>query len=483
MPLWTQEELVGVLKTADPDISGERINSILQKYGALSAGDVSFEAHTKDTMPAAGRPGPGGRVYDGGPFSAHNSTILNGIPRGGSPLARWLPTSKIKARYNVVNHMEYVAPKDFDPASETYQQWLNGLSIPVCGYGPSATWSGFAYQQAGGSFSFSTEQMKIVEDGGLPYYEDIELFVLEANGQRTQITNDADWAVAILIRVAESHVDWVLINGRKDNSDMEFDGLMTQITEGYIASKIIGRGIPHWPDPYVTDGAALVTASAVLAQLHINVRVVMNRIKLLNWNLSPGDLVVAMHPSMWDNLAEHIAAGAFDRYTNAYNFDGTMSQIEFMNRLDGIRATKSMSIDGFLVPVLEDTHLAASSTVDSAPAVTGDIGIFVRAAGGFVLLKQEWLDWSELQVPAALVDSRLVIQNGFARTGWVTEASKCYYYFLEMFGRVASKMHNFQGRLNSVSVPVLSGDEVLSGSFTSPDFAPLKYHGSLDSIG
>lgn len=481
---FTQAERAKLIKEAlgmsDEELDAERIERIVKRVDELEQGTVIAQ-YLKDTMPAAGRPGPGGRIYDGGPFSQINSNdgILSGVPQGGSDLARWLPTNKMKSRYVDVKHLEFVSPDGFDPSVDTYAQWLNGITIPECGFGPNATWSGFEYTQSGGDYSFQTDMMKPLEDGGLPYYEGMQLFQLNHNGTRTPIEDDRDWAVAILIRVVEEHTNWVLIQGRRDNSDMEFDGLLSQLTEGYIASKTIGRGIPHFVDPYVIDGAALIAAANVLAQLHINVRVQMNRIKLGGWTVNPGDMAVAMHPAMWDNLAPAIAAGAFDLFVNSFNFDGQVSQIEFNERLDGIRMKGSMRIDGFEVPILEDTRLAASSVVGSTPSITGDIPILVRAAGGVQLLSQDWLDWNTISYPTELGIQQRTLQDGFAAYGWVTEASACYFYWLKMHGRVTSKMHQFQGIINSVSVPVLSGDEVLSSSFTSKDFPAAKYHGGV----
>lgn len=446
-----------------------------------------FEQYRKDTMPAGGRPTYDGRMYENGPFGFIDEEITSHVISGGSPLMNWIPSRNIKDRYHHVAHLDFIAPEGFTGA-ESYPTWLRSIEIGECGYGPSTDWSGFAYQQPGGSFSWSTSMMKTYEDSGIKYYEEQPIRRLRGSMIGSPITTDKEWAVARILHAMEVHLDFVIKHGDRQNSDMEWDGLDQIIRTGYVASRVYGSGTPHWADPIVVNGTTLTTAGQILTTIRVLIRRIVNRIQARNWSLNSGDLIVFMSKTMWDNLAEFVAAGGMHQYTNAYGFSGEMNIADFERRLS---ATKSgglgfgtISVDGMEIPVMTDPNMGANSQFNpgggAVDAVTGDIFILTRRAGGMTFLEQQYVDWNQLDYPA-INENKFALQNGIVRAGWITEANKCYYYYGEMMGRMVCTMLPLQARINGVSVPTLDSLEVEAGAFYAKDF--YAFNGSQGGEG
>lgn len=478
---YTEDDMAAVLKMSGI-VGGEDIDGILKKHAAL----------TKDTMPAAGRPLTDSRLYDGGPFGFNPGEILSTVTTGGSALMNWIPSKSVKSRRTQISHLEFVTPEGFDPETTTYAEWLASLSLDDCGYGPSTVWSGFTYSQSGGSFSWSTNMMKTYEDSGLRYWEQQPTYAVRGNfaGSPLSLQSDRQWAVARLMMAAETHLDYVLKHGNASNSAMEWDGLDQILLPGYVQSRVEGPGIPHWADPYILNGSAITTVAELLTFIRRAVRVIRNRARAVNWTIIPGDMVLHMPSSMWDAVAESVAAGGMYAYTNAFGFDGSQTfgdfRTELTSVLSGGNGQGVITVDGFPVFVMPDVNTGHSTTITTtgpvtSPGVTGDVNLLTRRAGGMTLLEQQYIDWTKLDYPAVNENVRMLL-NGQARTGWVTEANKCYYYYMEMAGRMVSFMQPLQARILSVTVPVLDAEEVIAGSFTSPDFLPFKSAGSLTPV-
>ena len=489
------KELANTLKEAG--VAPEKIESTIA-LAAINYEKISGKKYDyrKDTMPAEGYPPPGGRILDGSPFSLTNQMIFNGVPmnRGGNAISNWLPTGKMTGRKKQVQHLDFIIPNGFDIDTQTYAEWLATQSIGECGYGPSGDWSGFTYESGGGSFSWSTKMLKQIEDGGLPYYEQMPITgynLLNADGSTTRIESDADWALALVMMLSEDHLNYVTTFGYAENSDMEWDGIMAIVTDGYVQAHTVGRGVPHWANPMIVDGSAIVTAAELLSEMHQMVRHARRRARLKNWPIAMGDMVFYMSAMMWDQLAEEISAGALLNYTNAYNFEGQIDIAAFETRLLRTRTggfgMGVIPIDGVDVPVIVDDNMGVNSTIEISavvtPAVTGDVLLLTRRAGNFQLWSHDFLDYSDLGGPRH-PDESFGVQNGFGKAGRVTEANKCFYWYMEMMGRLTCNMLPLQGRITSVSLPVLSqyGIEAPS-AYSNKQFYPYKVHGSIEPMG
>ena len=435
-------------------------------------------------------------MLDGGPFSVINETVFNGLPvnSGGNKISRWIPSGKMTSRKKDVQHLEFIVPKDYDPDTQTYGEYLALLDIGECGYGPAATWSGFRYQVEGGSFSVTTDMLKQIESGGLPYYESMPLNfgydLIGADGSTMRVEDDADWALALSIMMAEEHLNYVTTFGYNENSIMEWDGISAIVTAGYVDAHTVGRGVPHWADPLIRDGAAIVTAAETLSEMYMMVTHIMNRAQMKNWPLVPGNIVFYMSSAMWDLLAAHIASGALEQFQTSYNFTGGITIDSYLNRLEETRrggyGYGVVPINGFPIYVIPDNNLGVNSTVTISSvdyaAVTSDIFLLTRQAGRFQLWSHDFLDYSDLGGPS-FENETFAVQNGYGKGGYVTESNKCYYYYMEMVGRLSCNMLPLQGRITSVSLPTGSVYSMEAPGFYSPEFYPYVAKGSLNPMG
>lgn len=438
--------------------------------------------------PLAGARPTSGWLYDNGPFGLIDDDPISMAIPGTSPLGNWLPSRRITDRFETVSHLEWIAPANFD-GSQTYSEWLSGISIDDCGYGPSTSWSGFQYQMTGGSFSWTTSKMKTYPDGGIKYHEKQPMYTLRGSSIGQPLSSDKEWAVARVLIAMLYHLDYVLKYGNAANSQMEWDGISQILTPGYVQARIFGTGIAHWADPLIVNGAP-ITSVAVLAQaLRVTIRRLRRRLRDRNWSVGPADMAVFLPATMWDNISEYLAMGAFYKYTNGYGFDGTMTFRDFKEEYRSVRSGGlgygTLDIDGEAVPVIADGSMGMNVTLDPSGtpknAIAGDIFVLTRRANGMTLLEQQYVDWDKLDYPTSDPEETFTVQNGLVRAGWITEANKCFYYYGEMAGRVVSYMQPMQAVIRNVVMETLDANENESGNFTSPDF--YAYNGGRGGQG
>ena len=459
------------------DLRDQLIFTLLKASGGDAVNADAVSRYLKDAMPAGGR-ATSGYLYENGPFSLIDDDIFSAVVTGGSPLMQWLPTRFINDRFDNVAHLEWIAPEGFNGA-QTYAEYLANVDIDDCGYGPSTSWSGFAYQMTGGSFSWTTNMMKPYQDGGTKYYENSPMYTIrgQAGVVGNPLSSDREWAVARLFHVLEGHLDYVLKHGDRANSNMEWDGLDTIIRPGYVQSRRIGPGTPHWADPIVVNGVTLNDTADILKRVRQVVRRLRNRANSRNWQIQAQDMAILMPATMWDQLAEFIAMGAMYRYTNQFGFDGRQTFSDFRSEYRDTRAGGigfgTIDVDGTPVPVLADPNMGMNVTIDPAgtpvPGVMGDIYVLTRRANGITLLEQQYVDWRNLDYPTMMEDI-VDLEQGHVRAGWITESNKCFYYYAEMAGRMVSYFQPMQGVIRNVALETLDQNEMEAGMFYAPDF-------------
>lgn len=488
MPNFTEKDVATALEAAGIDlVQLPKAMRILEgmRDGSIDpeTGQEIRKSDRKDTVPS--RPLYGSRIFENGPFSLIDNDLFSNIASGGSAIMRWIPTATMRSRRSHVAHLDWVAPEGY-LGDTTYPEYLAGISIGECGYGPSTVWSGFSYQMSSGSFSWTTTSMRPYEDGGLHYYEEMPVYAVRGeNLNMPVISSDAEWAIARVIHIMETHLDFVLKHGDRANSEMEFDGLDVIVRPGFVASHIYGTGTPTWADPVFFNGAALNDAGTLLRKIRAIIRLIRKRARDRNWTLAPSDMVLYMGTTMWDQLSEFVAMGAAFQYTNTYGFTGEQSfrdfRAEYRETRQGGVGFGTIDIDGTPVPVLTDSNLGAGTTLDTGSggvdAITGDIYILTRRAGGMSFLMQEYLDWGDLDYPAKNRENHFLLQGGLVRSGWVEESNKCYYYYGEMVGRLICTMLPMQGRLTNVTIPVLDVLEHEAAAFWNPDFYAFRAQG------
>lgn len=472
------------------------LESLFKMMGSVLASKLApdqMERLMKDTMPAGGRP-VNGRLYDGGPFSLINEDIYSLNIGNSSEFTQWMDTEAVDYKIDEVQHITWGAvPYGFD-GSQTYADWLSTITIDTCGYGPSGVnWDGFTYRVEGGSFSFTSDMMTVIEDSGIKLYQKQPLYNIRGgNGPISGvISSDKDWAIAQLLDVARRHVDYINLYGEKLNSDMEWDGIHTIITPGYVGARVVGPSASAaYADPLWFNGAALGAPANPATVLKLINTMVKNRRKFAasrNWTINPADEILLMHPDQLELLQESLAQGGLPYYNNLFGSAGqlTLTLGEYEARLTRFRESNMLQLSGRSIRVITDINIGHESVIDDTTdgtGHTGDIFYLVKRVNGMTVLSNKFLDWNKLDYPFKGTDRMAEIQGGIARTGWVEEASKCYYYFLEMYGRMVCTFMPMQGRISNVTMARHdAADLVEQTAFWAPNYA--GFNGEMGGTG
>jgi hypothetical protein len=430
--------------------------------------------HAKDTL--QGDHPTSGLLYQNGPFSLIADDIISMAVDTGSPLLQWIPTRAVDFRFPTVAHLEWVAPEGFD-GSDTYAEYLRTIDISECGYGPSAVWSGFEYQTEEGQWSFTSPKLH-VDDFGMRDYENSPIYTVRGNSLGAVLDNDADWAVARALMVMQQHMNYLIVNGDRSNSVMEYDGLDTVIAPGYVQSHLVGPGVPHWANPLVVNGAGVTDPVAILTLIRAVVRKLRARLQARRWGVAQNDMVVVMPAGMWSYIADaHASGGNVGFVTN--NFAGQMTYRDFLAErsriMQGGIGYGFIDVDGTPIAVVPDENMGNNATInpgtdEEAGGVAGDIFILTRRANGITLLEQQYVNWGALDYPTNGTEDVFTVNGGLVRAGWLMENNKCFQYYAEARGRLASYAQPFQARINNVAVATLLSAENEGANFWSPDF-------------
>jgi hypothetical protein len=263
---------------------------------------------------------------------------------------------------------------------------------------------------------------------------------------------------------------------------MEWDGISQIIKPGYVQSKLIGTSqSAALADPLWMNGVALGVPTDPALLLKVLNSMVRNRrtyARQRGWSLNLSDVALLMHSTVLEMLQQAQAAGGMAYWENYFGSAGQIIQTldGYENRLQALRESKTLRLDGVDIPVLVEDNLGfyGSITIGGTPteAYTGDIFFLVRRLNGMNVLENRFVDWNKVNYPFKNTDQFQQIQGGIARTGWVDEAKKCYYYFLEMHGRMVCMMMPMQGRISNITiVPNNSLDFVEQTAFWAPNTA------------
>lgn len=427
-----------------------------------------LETHAKDTM--TGTRNTTGNLYQNSPFSANIDEPLSLVISGGSPLMNWIPSRLVDYRYEAIAHIEFVTPEGMD-GSQTYRDYLAALEIAECDYGPTAVWSGFEYQQEGGTWSFQSPVLKH-EDFGMRDYEKSPIYTVRGdNAGLVSLKNDADWATARALLALEGHMNYNLLFGDRNNSVMEMDGLATVIDTNYVQNRRVGPGTPHWANPTVVNGATLGTPKEVLAQVRALVDQRLRRARMKGWSVAPGDIAVVLPSGMWQYLAEEIAKNGGYTGVEVNNYRDFASERSRINQ--GGLGYGFIEVSGRQIPIIPDDGLGVNTTIapgtdDQEYGISGDIFVLVRRASGITLLEQQYIDWTKLNTPAD--EEKFTLFGGSVRGGWKILNNKCFQYYVEMGGRLVTYFQPMQARLNNVFLPTTLVNENESPFFWNQDF-------------
>ncbi len=429
----------------------------------------------KDTVPPSNGLSPfitNGMLYrDGGFWSMCTDEVISDVVQGGSTLMEWIPARGVDTVQSNVAHLAWVGPDGFT-GSTTYMEYLAGLAdAGNCSYGPSDDWNGFEYAHQGYTVS-RTSPTLTPEDFGGRFCDRQPVMRVRGNSVGINLQNDAEWAMAKAGMGLEGHLNWNLIYGDPTIAKYTYDGLDVIIQPGWVASKLIGAGAAVFSDPLVVNGVGLTTPQSILQTIKGMVRKIRSRSSQRGYMLTANDCAIVMPTAIWTYIADAIALGllmAVAPSTITVNITPEGFQRERDRITAGFYGFGFIPVDGIPVPVIvEDTMGANVDLAGDTSGVTGDIFILTRYFKGITILEHQFFNWNVLgSYPA---ENEIIQQNGMLRTGWVTEANKCFYYYAEMKGRLLSSFQPLQGRINNVTVTSILENENESGSFGSQDW-------------
>lgn len=432
----------------------------------------------KDTVPPTGGLSPfltNGLLYrDGGFWSMCTDEVISDVVSGGSTLMRWIPTRGVDTIQSNVAHLAWVGPDGFT-GSQTYMEYLAGLAeAGDCSYGPSDDWNGFEYAHQGFAIS-RTSPTLTPKDWGARYCDRQPILRVRGDSAGINLANDAEWAMAKAGIGLENHLNWNIIYGDPAIANYTYDGLDVIIQPGWVSSKLIGGGSAVFSDPLVVNGVGLTTPQQILTTIKGMVRKIRARASQRGYMLTANDTAIVMPTAIWTYIADAIALGllmAVAPTTIQVNITPEGFQRERDRITQGFYGFGFIPVDGIPVPVIVEDVMGANvdMTVEAeeVSGVTGDIFILTRYFKGITILEHQFFNWGSVQGYPA--ENEMIMQNGMLRTGWVTEANKCFYYYAEMEGRLLSSFQPLQGRINNVTVASILENENESGSFGSQDW-------------
>lgn len=439
---------------------------------ALQQEMVQKNTFEKDAvpMPALNR----GILYNtGGFWSGCTDTVIADVATGGSKIVQWLPTRGVNNVMSKVAHLAWVGPENYD-GSETYMDYLAGLAQEdECGYGPADDWNGFEYSHSGYSVSRSSPTLKPHHWGG-KYCETQPIMRVAGNNAGINISTDAEWALAKAGIGLENHMNWNVIYGDPAVANYSYDGLDKIIRPGWVAAHADGPGQVVFSDPIFIDGTSLTSEQEILNKIKFMVRKVRQRAKDRGYTLTANDYAIFMPSAHWGRISEAIAAGALVTGQNTSTTTIFLTPEDYSRELERVRSgffgEGYIVVDGIPVPVITEDLLGSNVTLpDTTPGVVGDIYVLTRFFRGITILEHQYLNWNMFQgYPTNGTEH--VIENGMLRYGWVMEANKCFYYYVETHGRLLTTMQPMQARLVNVTVSSEEANENESVNPASPDW-------------
>lgn len=418
-----------------------------------------------------------------GPWSSCNDEIISDVVQGGSVLSKWIPTKVVDYINDVQNHLSFVIPDGWTGA-QSYTEFLQALGTPsVCDFGPATDWSGFSYTHKGGRAGFKTETFRQDhwQRGG--FCEKQPTRRIRGPLSSVPITNDADWAVARLGIQFENHLNYNLIHGDSATIPYTWDGILSVIQTGWVqAHTTLGTAV--FSDPISENGIGL-TAAGVLSRIRDMFRKIRNRAAARGILISANDIALVMSSAHWTVLSEEAALNLMNIPMNGLDpaVSVTISADGYENRLEklksGFYGFGYLPVDGFALPVIVEDLLGTNYVTDTnEPAVIGDILLLTRFLGADTLLEDVRQDFNAFRGHPAGNGTETLMQNGTVRTGWVSEANSCFYFYMETEGRFSCYGQPYQGRLNNVALVTSSANQIEHAAPTGRNWYIFNGNGS-----
>ena len=467
------------------NIDQSNMYAVQMAWGRFSADMLGTNYYSRNMI--VGPYSSSNKLYDSGPFTWRDEDIISDVTTAGSPIMQWMPTTDgYRTKYQPVSHLEAIAPAGFDGTD--YFAFLAGQDIAECEYGPGTKFNTFQYEVTGGEFSVSTDTFKINPSFALSQdYERSPHFRVRGPNQGLPLDNDVDFGTAAAALHAQRHLNIVMLYGDETNSDLEWDGLDTILTSGYVSARLISGsgGSANFADPVIRSASSFATIGTFVEELREMIRYLRTRFSLRQLDVADGDQVICMCRPAWNAVAEYLATHSYvtsyissssSVITTPADADARLERL-----LTGGMGYGAFNVDGRPVPVLIDDNLD-TATGTSTTSVS-DVYVLTRRIGGEVILEQQFLNYEDALRRYPIqnswsTDSALGL-GGIMRYGWVQENAKCVYYFAEMAGRMVSRAQPYQGRFTSLTVPLNSAYPVESNTYTDNFWATVAAGGTL----
>ena len=409
--------------------------------------------------------------------------------QGGSDLLNWLPQRGVNAWNDVIKHIDSVAAEGFT-GEKTYYQFLASQNpVGECDFGPGAEFQVFEYYQSLGRISFSNKNRPLnFQHYGMQRWQTEPRQIVRGYADENQFfTNDADWIVALLSEVREQHLNWVAVHGDAavPSGNGMFDGLDTVISRGYVLARRRGGGSSNFIDPVLINGASLDTAEKVAKAIQSACRTLLYRMFTRGYLPAFGDMVVVMNPIQWAYVAQAIAGGSLmgllSTGVTPY-ITPEAWQNEYGRVTEGGFGYGFIPVDSRPIPVIVDPNLGHNVALpDNKFGVIGDIYVLNRRFRGVNILEHVYLDWN-LLAPEPASSTHTIMQNGSVRVSWSQENNVCYWYGLESWHAIVTRMQPLQAKIKGVTIVTDSANEFEAPSFTSPDWYAGSSQGGKNQV-
>lgn len=417
-----------------------------------------------------------------GVFSEYSDDIISDMMMVTSPLMDWIPTESTDYVHEVAAHLSFVTAQGYDGSVSYMQHLIDSDDITECGYGDGADYNAYEYRHGLARVSFSNKDKPISRTVGLPNYKKSSRKFLRGGRAGQTISTERDWVLAMLAERLEGHIRFNLVWGNESaaptgNKNM-YDGLDKMIRQGWVASRLIGGGDPHFCDPIVVNGIAL---DSPITQFRIIMEVIAKEIERVQTRTgrapAPGDIGFFCTSNHWRVYSEVIASGELTRLFDSANVLH-ITPGDVQRELDRVRSARGFDVNGVFIPVYIDNALGRNEDMPdgSGWATVGDCYYLTRYYRGRTILKHRYLNWASPFMEKPPEDTRNMkwptFMNNMIRTtyGFTDTSETCWWYGMEMWAGLFSEMQPLQSKFTNFIVPAYLENVLESGDYWHQDF-------------
>ena len=455
----TLGQFVRMAKSFNIDIDDDnQVNALAKQFGLdVRAADAGREQLYRHTVGAANQTG---LVFKDGPFTWMTDSLISDVTYGGNLLMQWIPTEPMEpTREETVSHLSWVAPSGWQPADESYADYLDGLDPgqeadvcdPVCLTGD---WAAFDYNVKYGQVCTGSGKLT-TDEFGMKQHRNVAIPAVRGPNAGINMMTDADWARARAAIVMEQHLDWNILYGVQGNF-AQWDGLYEQMTPGYVTTHFVGNGAPHWAEPLIIDGSIATSCDQILILVKNVIRHLRTIIMQHNFRVALEDMAVVLPYAMWAHLLDCIACGGDTGCgTQPTGYTKSDWRMERDRAATGGIGYGVFEVDGFYIPVIPLEGIAVGGVdADGNQVITGDIFVLTRRFNGMNALAQQYFDWSQINGFLEATYNTMLSQGGLFKETWISENDECFQYRTVLRGRNIIRMYPLQARIASVSLTV-----------------------------